>query len=189
MRAWIAAGGFCCALLLGACASPEQRAGAEGLTGVPEPAATEQGRTVDAVEPAALQSVFPELDGWSRGRPSAAHAEAPAPHSHATVTYSRGTSRIDAILVDSGFSRVVLEPYGKALAMASRESDDGYERSTIIHGGPAFESWNSRRKDAELVMIVAERFGIRLTGAGIDDPEVVHRLAEEIDLGVLAGSN
>lgn len=66
-----------------------------------------------------------------------------------------------------------------------RETDDGYEKTTMIGGNKAWEKWDSQSKDAQLKVIVADRFLVDLDGSNTTMDEMQAVLGK-LDLGKLA---
>jgi hypothetical protein len=115
-------------------------------------------------------------------KPRGERMTSPVPFSQSEVQYTRDEASIEAKIVDSGFSQLLMAPW--AMFMASgyeRETSEGYERSAEIAGNPGFERWNSASRDGELNFVVAKRFLVTLEGRNIDDTKILHEFARGID--------
>ena len=67
----------------------------------------------------------------------------------------------------------------------SKESTEGYERSTKIGGFPAHEKWQSGDERSEVTVLVADRFVVTTTTRGLGE-DSARKIAESIDLKGLA---
>jgi hypothetical protein len=68
----------------------------------------------------------------------------------------------------------------------SRESTEGFERSTKIGGFPAYEKWTSSGEESEVTLLVGDRFVVTATTRGLGE-DSAKKIAERIDLKELAG--
>jgi len=68
----------------------------------------------------------------------------------------------------------------------SKESTEGYERSTKIGDFPAHEKWTSAGEENEVTILVADRFMVTTTTRGLGE-DSAKKIAESIDLKGLAG--
>ncbi|HEY8195349.1 MAG TPA: hypothetical protein VIG04_00110 [Gemmatimonadales bacterium] len=67
----------------------------------------------------------------------------------------------------------------------SKESTEGFERSTKIGGFPAHEKWTSAGEENEVTIMVADRFVVTTTTRGLGENSA-KKIAESIDLKGLA---
>lgn len=135
-----------------------------------------------------LESLLPEVSGWTRETPRGERMTSPVPFSQTETSYESGDARIDAKIVDSGFNQLLMAPWAMFLAAGyERETSDGFERSLEIDGHPGFERWDSGNRSGELNLVVAKRFLVTIEGRDIDDPKVMHEFVRGMDLGRLAG--
>jgi hypothetical protein len=127
-----------------------------------------------------LQTVFPDLDGWEKGKPTGEKMSSPVPFSQATVTYTKGDSSIDAKMVDSGFNQLLIAPLTMFMARGyERETDEGYEKSAKVAGLPGWERWNTESKSGEVSAVVGKRFILTVQGDNIEDTRVLYQVAEK----------
>jgi hypothetical protein len=134
-----------------------------------------------------MQALFPDVDGWQKAKPTGEKMSSPFSFSQAEVEYTKGDSRIQVKMVDSGFNQLLLTPYAMFLTAGyEKETADGYEKSTKVNGQPGWEKWNSASKNGELNALVGKRFLVTIDGSGIDDNKVLQDLAGKIDMEKLA---
>jgi hypothetical protein len=145
------------------------------------------GKVVSPVSFKALQGFFPELDGWTRGKPTGERVSFGIQISNAQVAYTKGDARITMKITDSTFSQAFLAPFAMMLTSGyERETSSGYEKSATVAGMPGWEKWDGERKHGEVNALVAKRFLVEINGRGIDDPEPLHALATHANLAGLA---
>lgn len=134
-----------------------------------------------------MQALFPDIDGWEKAKPIGERMSSPFSYSQAEVAYTKGDSRMELKVVDSGFNQLLLTPYAMFLqAGYEKETSDGYEKSTTVNGQPGWEKWSSDGKNGELNALVGKRFLVQIEGQQIEDTKVLHELAGKIDMGKLA---
>lgn len=148
------------------------------------------GGNAKAVEPVSfrdMQTLFPDVEGWQKGKPTGEKMSSPFKYSQAEVEYTKGDARVTLKMVDSGFNQLLLTPYAMFLTAGyEKETADGYEKSTKVNGEPGWEKWDSSGKDGELNALVGKRFLVQIEGRRIDDTKPLHDFAGRIDMGKLA---
>jgi hypothetical protein len=133
-----------------------------------------------------LQTVLPEVPGWTMGKPQGERMTSPVPFSQTEAQYENGASRIDVKIVDSAFHQILLAPWSMFLATGyEKETGSGYEKSVTVGGHPGFQKWNNEVKDGELNLVVAKRFLVTIEGNDISDPKVLHDFAGKLDTAKL----
>jgi hypothetical protein len=146
--------------------------------------------TVQPAEPVSfrdMQALFPEFQGWQKGKPTGERMSAPFKYSQAEVEYTKGDSRVELKMIDSGFNQLLLTPYAMFLTAGyEKETSDGYEKSTKVNGQPGWEKWDSSGKDGELNALVGKRFLVQINGRRIEDTKLLHELAGKIDMAKLS---
>ena len=146
------------------------------------------GKTVEPVTFQALQTTLPDMSGWEMRKPRGERMTAPVPFSQTETRYTKGASRIDVKVVDSGFAPLLIAPWSMMLATGySRETSEGYEKAVTIGGQPAFEKWNSDAKNGELNILVNKRFLVTIEGDELADTKPLHEFAGKMDFGKFAG--
>ena len=160
---------------------------AKGLQAMAGGAAAGNAQSVDPVSFRDMQALFPDFDGWEKGKPTGERMSSPFKFSQAEVRYTKGDSRLELKMVDSGFNQLLLTPYAMFLTAGyEKETSDGYEKSTKVNGQPGWEKWDSSGKDGELNALVGKRFLVQIEGRGIEDTKLLHELAGKIDMAKLA---
>jgi hypothetical protein len=145
------------------------------------------GKTVEPVTFQALQTMLPEVSGWTMGKPRGERMTSPVPFSQSEAAYTQGNARIEVKVVDSGYSALLIAPWSMMLASGySRETSEGYEKAVSVAGQPAFEKWNSEAKDGELNIFVDKRFLVTIEGDRLDDMQTLRDFAGKMDFGKLA---
>jgi hypothetical protein len=134
-----------------------------------------------------LQKFFPDLEGWTKSKPSGEKVSMGIKMSRAEVTYGKGPALITMEITDSSLNQALIAPFAMMLASGyEKESDEGFERSARIGGEPGWEKWDTSSRTGELNAVVARRFIVKVDGSNIDDLTPLHRLADEARLGNLA---
>jgi hypothetical protein len=160
---------------------------AKGLEAMAGGAAAGSVQPVDPVSFRDMQALFPEFAGWQKGKPTGERMSAPFKFSQAEVQYTKGDSRVELKMIDSGFNQLLLTPYAMFLTAGyEKETSDGYEKSTKVNGQPGWEKWDSSGKDGELNALVGKRFLVQINGRGIEDTKLLHELAGKIDMAKLS---
>src|SRR5262249_18327116 len=91
-------------------------------------------KPVDPVSFRDMMALFPELDGWTKAKPTGERMSSPVSFSTAEVRYSKGDSSIQLKMIDSGFNQLLLTPYAMFLTAGyEKETSDGYEKSTKVN--------------------------------------------------------
>jgi hypothetical protein len=144
-------------------------------------------KAVDPVSFRELQTLFPDLDGWEKAKPTGEKMSAPFRYSNAEVRYTKGNAHIVLKLADSGFNQLFFAPFAMLMqAGYEKETQDGYEKSTTVGGQPGYEKWNTERKDGELTAVVNKRFLMSIEGDNVDDIKTLHEVVSKIDFAKLA---
>ncbi|PHN04757.1 transposase [Flavilitoribacter nigricans] len=103
----------------------------------------------------------------------------------AEAKYEDDDRYLEVALVDGGSLPLAgLANMGWSMAEVDKETKNGYERTTVIDGHKAFEKYNSRWEEGELVVLYQDRFIITLKGKGIDADDL-RRALNKIDLDEL----
>ena len=134
-----------------------------------------------------LQTIFPDLDGWEKAKPTGERMTMPFSFSQAEVHYRKGESRLEMKIVDSGFNQTALHAVRDVHAAGyEKETSSGYEKSTTVGGQPGWEKWNTEGKDGEVNAFVGKRFILTVEGRNVDDIKALHDVIGRIDLAKLA---
>jgi hypothetical protein len=134
-----------------------------------------------------LQTVFPDLAGWDKGKPTGERMSSPVNFSEASVKYRKGEAQLELKVTDSALNQLFIAPIAMFLTTGyEKETENGYEKSVKVGEFPGWEKWNTAGKDGELNVIVNRRFIVQIEGRNIDDPNVMHRLMNDVNLQKLA---
>jgi hypothetical protein len=171
-------------------------------TATPAPTAVAQAASATAAKSAApvaqmqsaksvafeeLLALLPETAGWTRSKPRGEQISMGMDMSRALCDYEKGESSIDLEITDSSFNPVFLGPLTTYLIRGySERTNDGYRKASPVGGHPAFETWNSDSRRAEVIVVVANRFVVQAKGRNVDNAEPVRALAQAVDFSRLA---
>jgi hypothetical protein len=171
----------------------EQTPTTQAAVQTPVPAAqqaaqnTQRIQTANAVDFEQLAALIPEYAGWTRSTPRGEQYILGVPVSRAEANYEKGESSIKLQITDTAFSQVGLAPYSMMLLPTYFErSSDGYKKAASLGGSPGFETWDSVNKDAEVTVVVVNRFVVMAKGRNVDSTTVVRALVQAVDLAKLA---
>jgi hypothetical protein len=172
----------------GAVAANEAAKGLEALAkGLQGLAATgPDGKPVDPINFHELQTAFVPLDGWEMGKPTGSKMTSPVSYSQASVTYRKGDAQIEANIMDSSYSQLLMGRFTPFLATGyEEETEHGYKKSATVVGNPGWETWDSQDKRGEVAAFVNKRFVVSFKGRGIDNNKVLYQLAQSSNLAML----
>jgi hypothetical protein len=154
---------------------------AQGLAGAAS-AVGGNGEPVTPVSFKQLQSVFPTLPGWTRGKPTGEQMTSPVAYSQSEIRYTKGDGRIELKIIDSGFHQLLLAPYTVFLTAGyERQTENGYEKSTKVGAEPGWEKWNAAANTGEVNAVVAKRFLVQAEGHKVEDIKILHDVLGKID--------
>jgi hypothetical protein len=102
--------------------------------------------------------------------------------SEARVSFKAGDQTLDVIIMDF-LGKTIPFLTGQQLRM---ESSEETVRTTEVQGFKAFETFRLQEKQGELNISVADRFWVKIDGEGIDNLEVLAKVAQQLDLKKLA---
>jgi hypothetical protein len=150
--------------------------------------ATEDGKPVQPVSFRDLQTVFPDVAGWQREKPTGQRMNMPVAFSEAEVHYSKDGATVELKIMDSGLNQILIAPFSAFLqAGYEQETESGYERSLTVGGYPGWEQFESGSNHGQLNALVGKRFVVSIAGDGIEDTKILHEFAGRIDLKKLEG--
>jgi hypothetical protein len=134
-----------------------------------------------------LYTVFGDLGGWEKGKPTGEMMTAPVSFSTAEIKYTRADSEIEAKIVDSGFHQLLMVPYAMFLSgNYFKEGEEGWEKSMTVEGHPGFEKWEAANHRGELIAVVGKRFLVTFEGDNLQNTDPLHDAARATDLAKLA---
>lgn len=99
----------------------------------------------------------------------------------AEATYEEDDRSLEVVIVDGGSMGIAkLGVAAWASVEVDKESDNGYERTIELDGYKAFEKFNSRNGEAELIWLYKNRYIITLKGDGVEGDDL-RRALKRID--------
>jgi hypothetical protein len=171
-------------------AQPSVQQGFEQMMQGIQQMANAQGKPGSAklVDYEVLKGMLPELNGWERTGAKGQQVSMGISVSSAEAQYTKGDASMKLEIIDTSFSQMVLAPFMMfARAGYEEKSDDGYKKGITLGGHPGFESWEKSNRDAEVHVVVGERFLVNVEANNVDNPEAPRALAQAVDFGKLAG--
>ncbi len=96
-----------------------------------------------------------------------------------------GSRSLEVGIFDYAHIPFLYVPFNAIIGMnVSKESTDGYQRSTKIEGSPGFEQW-TRSGKSEAVVLLADRFIVKAEARGMGEG-AARKVLESMDLEALA---
>lgn len=158
-----------------------------GMAAALSGAAGGDGKVVEPVSFQSLQTMLPQVPGWTMGEPEGERMTSPVPYSQTEARYKKGNSEIKVKIVDTGFAQLLAAPFTMMMAMGySKESSNGYEKATTVNNNPGFEKWSKSSKNGELNVFVGKRFLLTIEGDDLADTKVLYDFASKMDFGKVA---
>ncbi len=144
----------------------------------------------ETIDPKKLKELLPaDADGLNRKEASSEKTAAMGfGVSTAHGRYANDNNQsIDINIIDvAGTGVAMMGMAAWTLASVDKESDDGYEKTTEYEGYKAYEKYNSKNKDGEISVMVANRYIVEVKGYGVDMDKIKATL-KDIDLDKLKG--
>jgi hypothetical protein len=105
--------------------------------------------------------------------------------STAEAKYESGDSRLEVNIIDfAGVGMAMMSLASWSSMEVDRETDTGYERTTVIDGYKAFEEYDRERKDGQISIITGERFIVTIEGKNVEERAMRDAL-DAIDIDAL----
>lgn len=103
----------------------------------------------------------------------------------AKAEYEDDERYLEVNIVDGGgFPLAGLANAGWLMVEVDKEDSNGYERTTTIDGSKAFEKYNTKWKEGELVVFHEDRFIVTLKGKGLEADDL-RRVLDRLNLDKL----
>lgn len=99
--------------------------------------------------------------------------------------YEKGDMSLTVMIVDGGYAPMVYQSIKMAMNFEMDTSDE-YLKKTEIDGYPGFVKYTYDDKEAELMLLVADRFIFQMSGENMEDTSELVDIAKSFDLGKLA---
>ena len=131
-----------------------------------------------------LPFVDMKIPGWTmEGRPCGTTLrQGKVMVSEARVSFKAGDQTLEVIIMDF-LGKTMPFLTGQQVLM---ESSEETARPIEVQGFKAFETFRLQEKQGELSISVADRFWVKIDGEGIDNLEVLTKVAQKMDLKKLA---
>jgi hypothetical protein len=131
-----------------------------------------------------LPFVDMKIPGWTmEGKPSGTTLkQGNVMVSEARVSFRAGDQTLEIVIMDF-LGKIIPFLAAQQLQM---ESSEETLRTTEVQGFKAIETFRHQEKQGELNISVADRFWVKLDGEGIDNLEVLKKVAQQMDLKKLA---
>jgi hypothetical protein len=125
-----------------------------------------------------------KIPGWTmEGKPSGTTLkQGNVMISEARVSFKAGDQTLEVVIMDF-LGKTIPFLTGEQLQM---ESSEEIVRTTEVEGFKAFATFRHRERQGELNISVADRFWVKIDGEGIDNLEVLTKVAQMMDLKKLA---
>ena len=149
---------------------------------------TGDGKPVEPVATDLLRATLPSVDGWTMDAPEGERMTSPIAFSQVETQYKKGDAEIEMRVVDTGYAQMLIAPWSMFLASGySKETGDGWEKSTTVGGNPGFEKFDKSSRRGELNIFAGKRFMVTIEGRDLADTKVLHEFASKVDFGKIAG--
>jgi hypothetical protein len=147
------------------------------------------GKKVETVDYKELKALLPEsLPGMKRTNATGEKTSAMGMQiSNAEGRYSSDDgSSLTIKITDIGSLTGLagMAAYAWARVDVDRESDTGYEKTTVFKGYKSHEKYDKQNKSGEISVLVADRFVVEADGNNVDIDAIKHAL-DNVDLGKL----
>ena len=125
-----------------------------------------------------------KIPGWTmEGQPCGATLkQGKVMVSEVRVSFKAGDQTLEIIIMDF-LGKTIPFLTGEQVQL---ESGEETARNTEVQGFKAFETFRLQVKQGELNISVADRFWVKIDGEGIDNLEVLTKVAQKMDLKKLA---
>jgi len=141
-----------------------------------------------AIEIESLIALLPESSGWTRSTPTGKQLTLGVPMSFAQADYDQDDRSIKLEITDSALNQLAIMPLSTMMTTGFYERTiDGYKKAIKLGASPGFESWENELKEAQVTVIVNDRFIVTGRGRNVDNVDVVRALVQAVDLSKLAG--
>jgi hypothetical protein len=127
-----------------------------------------------------------KIPGWQQdGKPGGTTLkQGKVSVSEARATYRNADQTLEIVVMDFQGKSLPFLAAGQPLEM---ESTEERVRTTTVQDFKALETFRKSDKQGELNISVADRFWVKIDGDGMDTPEVLKTVAQQMDLKKLAG--
>jgi hypothetical protein len=144
-----------------------------------------QGKAVDHT---ALATFLPAITGWEKGEVDGDQGEALGmSYSSTSVEYTKGDINVRLEIIDTIRIASLTMPFSMAAGgMANEKNAEGYRLGITIAGHAGWEEWQIQEETGEVSLLVAGRFIVRATGAGLPNISPVKEIINAVPFAKLA---
>lgn len=100
-------------------------------------------------------------------------------------SYTAGDRNLEIEIVDGSYFPAVYSPFKMAMSF-ELDTSERYVKKITIKDFPGIEQYEYEDKEAEIMILVADRFLVRLEGDNIEDPSEMIAIANALDLEGIA---
>jgi hypothetical protein len=158
----------------------------------PAPAAAPAPKGPAVVPIKTLQTLIPQLDGWTRGAPNGdvVMINDESGYSFADAEFTNGDMKIRLTVGDT----VGVDDCMMALAALVTMLPEGYSEQLppatsvtrlAVNGHQAASKWNSAKLEGEFSIVVDKRFVVKAEGSKLESVDALRALVEKVDLAKL----
>ncbi|MCK4836223.1 MAG: hypothetical protein KAT17_06285 [Candidatus Aminicenantes bacterium] len=145
----------------------------------------------EPVEPVNWRKLTPflsDLKGWeAKGEPSGSTVNmGNFKMSQVEREYTKNGIELEIQIIDGGYAPIAYAGF-KTMSQFEIDTSDEYVKKTNIKDFTAIESYQYKRKNATIIILVADRFIVQLEASEIKDTRELKATAEQLDLKALAG--
>lgn len=147
-------------------------------------------KPVEPVKFDALIGYLPEMEGWKASEPEGqTNQMGEWKMTVVSRDYEKGegeaTSRVEVQILDGAYIPMAYAGF-QMMSQFSQESTEGYTKGVKIDGNPGVETWKKKERDAELHVLIADRFLVQIKGDNLDKPEALRDWLRRVDVQKIA---
>jgi hypothetical protein len=142
----------------------------------------------DTVGHEILKGFLPaSIGAWTQESSRSEQLTMPFKVSSAQAKYRSGASSLDLQITDASLNQLILAPLSMFLVSGySETSSDGYKKYAALNGSPGFEEWRKNAREAEVTVVVGNRYVVQATGHDVDNADAVRAALQGLDLARLS---
>jgi hypothetical protein len=140
-------------------------------------------KPVDPVNWRELTPFLGDIEGWNAEDDAEGQSISMGEFktSQAERQYMSGNKELNIQIADGGY----VPMYYASIRMTMNyeiDTSDEYTKKATINGFPAMEHYEYEDKDAQIIILVADRFIVTLDGGNFEDTKELKSIAESLDL-------
>ncbi len=144
--------------------------------------------TVDPVNWRELQEFLADLPGFDKnGDPDGESVNlGDMKWTHIEQSYSAGEQTLILEIIDSAYVSMALQSFQMA-SMMEVDTSDQYMKKAEIEGYPGVQTYTYADKEAAVMVLVADRFLVRLEGEPFESADALIELIQNVNFQGLSG--